>query len=166
MQDYPAPQDRYKGKRKIFPWVFKIEEDFRFQSRHLGRSFDSRWLKLEPDGTMTVKANEKGYAWDGCTPKWSLLGLVIVGTPDGHIDITTKKPITYHASLVHDVFYQYLEHVPVTKKDIDLQFYEMLCEKKFPLARLYYLAVSLFGGRGIKQKNIIIPGKNKNEPPS
>jgi len=154
MENYPIPRDRYKGKKKIFPWIFKIHEDFRFPSIHRGKTFDSRWLRLEADGMVTIKANDKGYAWDGCTPKWSLLGLVIVGTPDGHIDITTEKPLTYHASLVHDAFYQYLEHVPVPKKDIDQQFYEMLRAKGFPLARLYHWAASVFGGRGVKQINV------------
>jgi hypothetical protein len=152
--DYPPPRNPYEGKNKNFPWIFKIHEDFRFRSRHIGKEFDSRWLRLEPDGMVIVKANEKGYAWDGCTPKWSLLGLVIVGTPDGHVDIRTEKPLTYYASLVHDVFYQYLEHVPVSKKEIDRQFYEMLREAGFPLAGIYYLFVSLFGGLGIKQKNV------------
>ena len=55
---------------------------------------------------------------------------------------------------MHDAFYQYLEHVPVSKKEIDRQFYEMLREAGFPLAGIYYLFVSLFGGRGIKQKNV------------
>jgi len=154
METYPSPRDRYPEKRRRFPWIFKIHNDFTFQSMHLGKSFDSKWLKLEANGTVTVKANTTGYAWDGCSPKLSLFGLAIIGTPDGHIDITTEKPITYHASLVHDVFYQYLEDVPVSKTDIDRQFYEMLLVRGFPLARLYYIAVSLFGGRGIKQRNV------------
>lgn len=152
--DYPVPSRPYARRAKTFPWIFKIHEDFVFQSRHLGKSFDSDWLRLEPDGLVTVKANATGYAWDGCTPKWSILGLVILGTPDGHIDIRTEKPLTYYASLVHDAFYQYLEHVPVAKADIDRQFYEMLREAGFPLARLYYVFTRLLGGRGVKQRNV------------
>lgn len=151
---YPAPRNPYEGKSKNFPWIFKIREDFVFQSRHLGRTFDSEWLKLEPSGRVTVKANATGYAWDGCTPKWSLLGLAIIGTPDGHVDIRTEKPLTYYASLVHDAFYQYLEDVPVTKREIDRQFYEMLRDAGFPLARIYYFFVRAFGGRGIKQRGV------------
>jgi hypothetical protein len=83
-----------------------------------------------------------------------LLGLIIIGVPDGHIDIGTGKPKTHYASLVHDVFYQYLEYVPVSKKEIDLLFYDMLRETEFPLAWFYYMAVVYFGGRGVKQKNI------------
>jgi hypothetical protein len=157
MQQYPEPRKRFKGRNKKFLWVFKITSDFKFQSLHLDKTFDSHWLKLEPNGMVTIKANENGYAWDGCSPKKSLLGLVIVGTPDGHIDITNEKPLTHDASLIHDAFYQYLEHVPVTKKEIDRQFYEVLRKKNFPLARLYYVAVRIFGGRGVVQKNIPQP---------
>lgn len=150
----PEPRDPYAGKRKTFPWIFKIREDYRFQSVHRGQRFDAKWLRLEPDGMVTIKANETGYAWDGCTPKWSVLGLVIIGTPDGHIDIRTERPLTYYASLIHDAFYQYLEDVPVPKADIDRQFYLQLREAGFPLARLYYVFVRLLGGRGVRQKNV------------
>ena len=151
----PVPRSRFKWKNKdYFPWKFIIHQDFQFPSIHRGHTFDSDWLKLEANGIVTVKANTTGYAWDGCSPKWSVLGLAIIGIPDGHIDISNEQPITHDASLIHDVFYQYLEHVPVTKKDIDRQFYLMLREKSFPLARLYYIAVSLFGGWGVRQKNI------------
>lgn len=150
----PIPRDRFAGKIRRFPWIFKIHEDFKFKSIHKEKFFDSEWLRLDLDGTVTVKANSKGYAWDGCTPKISILGLFIVGTPDGHIDIETEKPLTYTASLIHDVFYQYLEDVPVSKEDIDRQFYLTLKERDFPLAWLYYKAVVLFGGRGVIQKGI------------
>lgn len=152
--DYPNPIDRMKGRSRSYPWVFRIDKDAIFQSQILGREFESRWLRLEKNGQITVKANETGYAWDGCTPKVSLFGLVIIGIPDGHIDVETLKPKTHNASLVHDAFYQYLEHVPVHKSEIDRLFYQMLKETAFPLARLYYIAVVVFGGRGVKQKNI------------
>jgi hypothetical protein len=120
----------------------------------LGKSFDSEWLRLDEDGTVTIKANARGYAWDGCTPKISILGLFILGTPDGHIDVETGKSLTYYASLVHDAFYQYLEDIPVSKQEIDRQFYEMLKEQRFPLAWLYYQAVLYLGGLGTKQRNV------------
>lgn len=154
MADEPDPIDWYAGTQKRFPWIFKIKKDYRFSSIHRGKSFDSRWLRLEPDGTVTVKANKRGYAWDGCTPKFSILGLLIIGTPDGHIDIETGKPITYHASLVHDAFYQYLRDVPVSRREIDRQFLLTLRQHHFPLAWLYYAAVRIFGGRGIKQLKV------------
>jgi hypothetical protein len=151
---YPLPRDRYPHRRRLFPWIFKIEEDFVYKSIHLGKSFDSEWLRLDTDGTITIKANNRGYAWDGCTPKVSILGLLILGTPDGHVDVETGRPLTYYASLVHDAFYQYLEDIPVSKQEIDRQFYEMLKEKRFPLAWLYCKAVLYIGGLGVKQRNI------------
>jgi hypothetical protein len=152
--DYPPPRDRSPGRHRLFPWIFKIEEDFVYKSIHLGKSFDSKWLRLDEDGTITIKATSQGYAWDGCTPKISILGLFVLGTPDGHINVETGKPLTYYASLVHDAFYQYLEDVPVSKQAIDRQFYEMLKEQRFPLARVYYTAVLYLGGLGIKQRNV------------
>jgi hypothetical protein len=151
---YPQPRDPAPGRHRLYPWIFKIEEDFVFKSLHMGKSFDSDWLRLDVDGTVTVKANTGGYAWDGCTPKVSILGLFILGIPDGHIDVETGKPLTYYASLVHDAFYQYLEVIPVSKKEIDRQFYVMLKERRFPLAWLYYQSVLYLGGLGVKQKNV------------
>ncbi|WP_197171093.1 hypothetical protein [Synechococcus sp. CBW1002] len=150
----PVPRDRFPGRERLYPWIYKIREDFVFQSIHRGKTFHAEWLRLEPDGTVTIKANATGYAWDGCTPKFSVLGLFILGTPDGHIDIETGKSLTYHASLVHDAFYQYLEDVPIPKREIDRQFYDMLKERRFPLAWLYYRAVLYFGGWGVKQRNL------------
>ena len=155
--DYPVPRNRYQGKNKNFPWLFIAEEDKIFYTLHKNKSFDSEWLKLDPDGKVTIK---KGYAWDGCTPKWSIFGLFVIGTPDGHVKIRKKKleenPWTHDASMVHDAFYQYLDSVPVTKKDIDRQFYVMLKNDGFPLAWIYYLFVYLFGGRGVNQRGVII----------
>ena len=151
---HTLPRNHHPGRHRLFPWIFKIEEDFVFKSIHRGKEFDSTWLKLERDGTVTIKAGSGGYAWDGCTPKISIFGLFILGTPDGHIDVETGKPLTYHASLVHDAFYQYLEDVPVSKQEIDRQFYEMLKKRRFPLAWLYYKAVLHFGGISVKQRRI------------
>jgi len=148
----PKPSDRYKGRPRKFPWIFKITEDYRHQSDILGRAFNSEWLRLDEDGLITVKANNNGYAWDGCTPKFNLLDIVVVGVPDGIIDIKTMKPKTYYASLVHDAFYQYLEDVPVTKSEVDRLFFEMLGE--FWLRRVYYFMVKHFGARGVKQRGI------------
>ena len=100
---------------------------------------------------MTVKANE-GYSWDGCTPKRSFLNLSIIGVPDGHIDYRTMRPFTYHASLVHDALYQYLDTIPVRKKEVDWLFLIMLGD--FKLRWIYYVMVRLFGGRGVKQLGI------------
>lgn len=153
-ETYPIPRDLSRGRPRNYPWKFKIQSDYHYKSTIVGKEFDSQWLRLDKDGLITIKANADGYAWDGCTPKFSFLGLAIIGIPDGHIDIDTMQPKTYYASLVHDAFYQYLTDVPVSKKEIDKLFFKMLKERFFPLSRLYYIAVRLFGGLGVNQKNI------------
>ena len=57
-----------------------------------------------PDGRLIIP---REYTWDGCTPKFSILDIFVIGTPDGIKNINTGKPKTYFASLVHDVLYQY-----------------------------------------------------------
>ena len=152
MEDFPRPRERQR--KGNFPYKFKIEKDFPFSETgwSLPVEFKSKWLHISEDGVVTVKANETGYAGDGCTPKWSVLNLIIVGVPDGHVDHRKMKPFTYHASLVHDALYQYLDSVPVSKAEIDKLFLEMLGD--FKLRLLYYLAVKYFGGRGVEQKGI------------
>ncbi len=112
----------------------------------------SEWLEITTSGQITVKANQDGYSWDGCTPKRSVLNLFIVGVPDGHIDYRTMMPYTYYASLVHDALYQYLNSVPVSKDKIDLLFLEMLGD--FKLRKLYHFFVKHLGGRGVVQLGI------------
>jgi hypothetical protein len=140
---YPEP--RAKLRKGNFPYKFKILEDFTYGDTGwiLEHEFQSKWLHISTKGEITVKANETGYAWDGCTPKWSFLNLAIIGVPDGHVDYRTMKPFTYHASLVHDALYQYLDSVPVSKADIDRLFLKMLGD--FKLRWVYYIAVRLFG---------------------
>ena len=123
---YPTPID--KIRKGNHPYKFKIMEDFEYTDTNwqLEHEFDSQWLRIAVDGIITVKSNENGYAWDGCTPKKSLWNLSIIGVPDGHVDYRTMKPYTYDASLVHDALYQYLDSVPITKKVIDQLFLKML----------------------------------------
>lgn len=152
MNNYPQPREIIR--KVTFPYKFKIMEDYTYKDTGwtLKEPFIAEWLQITRDGHITVKANEGGYAWDGCTPKWSFLNLAILGTPDGHIDYRTMKPYTYYASLVHDALYQYLDTVPVSKEKIDLLFLKMLGD--FKLRRIYYWAVKHFGGRGIVQTGL------------
>ena len=113
----------------------------------------SKWLEISTDGLITVKANENGYAWDGCTPKFDILNLWVVGVPDGHVDYRTDKPYTYRASMVHDALYQYLDTIPVTKDAVDRLFLEMLGD--FKLRWLYYPAVKCFGAWGVVQRGLV-----------
>lgn len=85
----------------------------------------------------------EGFSWDGCSPKFRLFGKVW-GTPDGRI--VDGKPITWEASLVHDILYKYLESLPFIRKEVDKIFYELLKRKKFKWAKVYYIAVRRLGG--------------------
>lgn len=147
------PQPRSKKRTGKHPYIFKEMVDFSYQTTwSLDASFVAEWLEISTDGLVTVKSNGTGYSWDGCTPKFSFFDITVVGIPDGHIDVRTMKPFTYRASMVHDALYQYLGSVPVSKRDIDLLFLDMLGD--FRLRHLYYFAVKYFGGREIVQKGV------------
>lgn len=148
------PQPIHRPRKGYHPYKFTIMEDFVYPDTGwiLKEPFEAQWLKISKKGCITVKANVTGYAWDGCTPKWSFLGLAVIGTPDGHIDYRTGKPYTYYASMVHDALYQYLDSVPVTKAQVDKLFLKMLGD--FRLRNLYYFCVKRFGGLGVVQKGI------------
>jgi hypothetical protein len=148
---FPTPIIKIrKGNR---PYIFKETINFSVQTHWtLEQPFVSQWLDISTSGMLTVKANERGYSWDGCTPKFSVLNVLIVGVPDGHVDIRTMKPYTYFASMVHDALYQYLDSVPIAKRDIDLLFLKMLGD--FKLRHLYYHAVKWLGGRGVIQHGL------------
>jgi len=122
-------------------YKFKNEEDYyKFVVRFRGRSFCSDYLEISIRGTIIIP---KGYAWDGCTPKFTFLDLVF-GTPDGAIG-KHGKPKTYYASMVHDALYQYKSEVPISRKEADKLFYEMLKEEDFYWSKVYYFAVRAFG---------------------
>lgn len=144
MEDWPEPKNIIR--KGNFPYIYKITKNFEYQtSWQLDKAFESKWLAISADGLLSVKANDSGYSWDGCTPKFSILNLWIIGVPDGHINYRTMKPYTYYASMVHDALYQYLDTVPVTKSQIDALFLEMLGD--FKLKQVYYFFVCKFGGR-------------------
>lgn len=135
-------------------WIFVLDENFKCNVKpYLPADFadgcafvDSRgkrWLEIHPDGTLRVL---KGYAWDGCTPKFAIWDIAF-GTPDGIPSEETQKPKAYHASLVHDVLYQFLDaDLPVSRQGADRIFLELLTEQDFGPCRIYYRAVRLFGG--------------------
>ncbi len=152
MENYPVPRE--KQRKANFPYIYKILKDYVYEDTgwELEKEFDSKWLHISKDGVITVKANEKGYAWDGCTPKVSIFNLFILGVPDGHVDYRTMEPFTYRASLVHDALYQYLDTIPVTKEKVDWLFLKMLGD--FKLRYVYHFFVKYFGGRNVLQKGI------------
>jgi hypothetical protein len=133
-------------------WIYVLDEDFSYNIKAYlpddfttGCRFEDRngncWLEIQPDGTATVFAP---YAWDGCTPKFSLWD-ILVGTPDGMTNTCTKKPKTYYASLMHDALCQFLEASPVTRRNADRIFLELMTRDNFAPRFLYYAVVRLFG---------------------
>jgi hypothetical protein len=96
----------------------------------------------------------EGFRWDGCTPSINFFGIWL-GTPDGRKD-ETGKPRMFVPSCVHDILYINLDRIPLSRKTVDLIFYELAKEKKFLFAGLYYIAVRALGGiyRSIKKIKI------------
>ncbi|WP_241086853.1 hypothetical protein [Candidatus Vondammii sp. HM_W22] len=81
------------------PWLFKLSDDYSWDaSRFIFNdiTFDNAWLHID-SGVITVK---QGYALYGCSHKWVISDLWVIGTPDGRLH--HRLPITYHASLIHD----------------------------------------------------------------
>jgi hypothetical protein len=135
-------------------WVFALDADYVYNVRHHlpsgwneGCAFvdrkGRRRLELLPNGDARILA---GYAWDGCTPKFAVFDIVL-GTPDGIANQTTLKPKAYYASLLHDVFYQFLDSgLPLSRAQADRVFLEILTRDRFAPRQIYYLAVRGLGG--------------------
>ena len=142
------------------PWLYRLEKDYSYSSHHLRSLIDlskppfNRSSYAGYGGRISLGLDEHdpnkgrliirtGYAWDGCTPKFSILGLVVLGVPDGRL--RHNVPMTYHASLVHDALCQFRHEIPITKQQVNAIFNDMLWEVGFPLRRLYVGAVNKFG---------------------
>lgn len=157
MNDQANPESTKRSNPKPLEtkvWKFVRQTDFVYKSHRLkGKACEFDWMSISDDGTITVKgSNHKGYAWDGCTPKYVILDLMI-GTPDGksikHDAVkfgpSAYHPITYFGSMVHDMMYQYRSSAPYTRKEADLVFRDLLKEAGFFWRPLYYMAVRAFG---------------------
>jgi len=141
----------FRPREKFSVWIFKLENDYKRKTSFTGHSFNADWLEIKNDGTIIIP---KGYAWNGCSPKFSFFDLAVIGTPDGIIDIESMKPKTYYASMVHDALYQYYSYHKITRKNIDKLFLEMMKEKSFTLSWVYYFAVRLFAWVTIRPKRV------------
>jgi hypothetical protein len=135
-----SPAKRRKGIYK-----FVVHEDVCYLNTPINQEFENNWIKIENSGNITIKGSySTGYAWDGCSPKINILDLFLFGTPDGRINVNTGKPVTYYASLIHDILYQFGKKIGIARKEADLLFLHYLGD--FELRYLYYAAVRLFGG--------------------
>ena len=137
------------SKSRSRNWVYQFvhTEEVWIETTLKGREFENKFLRISTDGTITVKGKPHGgYAWDGCSPKKDFLH-IRWGTPDGAYHYALGKPYTYYASLFHDAIYQYKnEGVPITRKESDLLFQELLRQVDFYWGWLYVFAVRAFGG--------------------
>jgi hypothetical protein len=126
-------------------YYFVHHTDVWIQTSIKGRSFENEFVKIENNGTITIKgSNLDGYAWDGCSPKWHWLDL-IWGTPDGKLDCRTDKPITYYASMFHDAIYQFKKEIPLSRKETDIIFTLILKETGFLWWKVYGFLAHLGG---------------------
>lgn len=131
-------------------WLYKIEKNFSWESE-LDIAEDQAFkdttgkvrLLLERGGRITVM---RGYAWNGCSPKFCVFDFLI-GTPDGVVSDRTGRPKTYHASLVHDALYQFMpDGLPLSRLDTDICFLRLMAETGFLPRYLYFAVVWVFGG--------------------
>jgi len=128
-------------------YIYCIRENYRYQSSITGREFENDWFKLALDGVIIIKGtNYKGYAWDGCSPKFKIKD-IYVGIAEAVLNFGTGQSKTYYASLVHDVFYQFSKKIRsfIKRKEIDQEFYAILKRDNFRFASLYYFFVRILG---------------------
>jgi len=135
--------------RNAVDWLYRLDRTFTWESG-LALPHDLAFrdkqgtvrLVIETSGRITVM---RGYAWNGCSPKFCVLD-ILIGTPDGVVHAGTGKPKAYYASLVHDALYQFLPvAAPVTRRDADRCFLRLLAASDFKPRYVYWLAVRVFG---------------------
>ena len=143
--------------------IWKLDTEVTVKTPVKAVDFQNPYLVLSADGTLVLK---QGYAWNGCSPKFEILGMVF-GTPEGGLpgsaeepmikrnlqglgfgNVDWLKPRTYYASLVHDGLYQIsnTHGARMNRKIVDRLFYTMLEAYRFRAARIYYWIVD-FAGR-------------------
>lgn len=130
-------------------WLYRLEQSYSWNSGHdipedlvFRDKTGAVRLVVERDGRITVT---RGYAWDGCTPKFCIFD-ILLGVPDGVVHAGTGRPKTYYASLVHDALYQFLpDGLPFERVHADRFFLRLMEESEFGPRSIYWIAVRLFG---------------------
>lgn len=153
-EDYHCPLERYLGRAALARLKHEVQEGVEFTE---GGPWPRTFARITSKGELIVMA---GYSWDGNSPKINVLDLFWIGTPDGIRHVKTGKPVTYYASLVHDVLGQFkndpqmpsiFRSNPVDlwfapgKVGRDTLYLRMLREEGFVLRWIYFWAVSLLG---------------------
>ena len=134
---------RIDGKNR---WLFRLDhETYYNQDIITGFEYDHGWVHIKPNGEIKLTCSlEHDFTWDGCTPKWVIMDLV-VGTPDGAVYTLSGLRQTQRASLIHDVLYQFAPRDKVTREQVDKLFYLEMKKTNFKWAWVYWKAVRLFG---------------------
>jgi hypothetical protein len=166
-QDYPCDFSLFFDPETISQFKAEVTEDRIFYDS------DHRIvMTIKPSCQIVVR---KGYRWDGCSPKFNILNLFWVGTPDGlvigserevdqkgiDVDIPIgSERITHKASAVHDVL-GYCKRDPKMpsifkaygsdlwlspgRRARDTLFLKILKEKRFSPRFIYYGVTALLG---------------------
>jgi hypothetical protein len=81
----------------------------------------------------------KDYSWDGCSPKIHNFFFGWMGVPD--------HKNTRLSSVTHDAYTQFenTDHMPLTRKEIDYVFYDIMKLKKYLFRGLFHGGVKTFG---------------------
>ena len=128
---------------KVYRYVQK--ENVSIETNIVFDDFNNDRIEIKGN-TITLIANENhSYAWDGCTPKWEISDFIF-GVPDGRLDWKTEEAITYYASMIHDVLCQFgkCDGFPVSRKEADMIFKQILQRAKFRPYWVYYSFIRLF----------------------
>lgn len=96
-KDYTCNLNQYLTCIELEALTREIQQDIDFHDDK-----NKQRLKITQAGEIVVY---QGYSWDGNSPKINVFDLFWLGTPDGIV--TKNKPITYYASLIHDVLGQF-----------------------------------------------------------
>ena len=111
-------------------YKYQLAADYSIKVPITGFSTSNRYIRLVPDGTLTIRED---YAWDG---------------PSGP---TADTPDSMRASLVHDALYQLMRDGSIPEATFrpiaDEVFHQILLEDgMLPLrAALWYKGVRMFG---------------------
>jgi hypothetical protein len=128
-------------------FLFKATRSHTIKTSVLGHLYSNDYIEVLKDGTVTVKASNRYPVYtDGCSPKFLVLGLWVVGTPDGPINCDTGYPQTFWASAIHDILYQALGLHTLSRKECDQIFKDALSEVGFAWPNTYYYGLRLVGG--------------------
>lgn len=89
--------------------------------------------------TGEILTIRKDYAWDGCSPSLRIPVIGWIGTPTPYATIL--------ASLIHDTLFQFMwaQYFPLTLKQSNEAFFDILKAHNFRWANTYYGAVTDFG---------------------